>query len=255
MTIRQHFITLFNLLWIGGCALALVFQTRLMVGLPTTPGWLDGLIFGSTVFGYYCTHPLPVYRTMAWLLAAGAMGCFLWLDRTTQWLAIGPALLWAAYYGLQRPGRSGLRTLPAAKPVVIALAWAWVTVWLPARQLLWPLFAARATFIFALALAYDLTDLAYDRRHQLTTLVNKIGEPRAYRIIYMALALATLWVGFGFLLKIVSLPVSVAIWATYLVTPFALHLILHSTAKVAWQKVAIDALMVLQAVLVWLTLR
>ncbi len=255
MTIRQHFTTLFNLLWIGGCALALVIQTRLMVGLPTTPGWLDGLVFGSTVFGYYCTHPLPGYRGLAWMLAAGAMGCFLMLDKTTQWLAVGPALLWGAYYGLQRPGRSGLRTLPAAKPVVIALAWAWVTVWLPARQLLWPLFAARATFVFALALAYDLTDLAYDRRHQLTTLVSKIGESRAHQRIYMALGLATMWVGFGFLLKIISLPVTIAIWATYLITPFALLWVLNSQAQVAWQKVAIDGLMVLQALLVWLALR
>ena len=97
---------------------------------------------------------------LVWLLAIGAGLCFLYVDRPTQWSVLGPALLWGAYYGLQPPGRAGLRTLPAAKPVVIALAWTWVTIWLPARQLLWPMFAARATFIFALALAYDLADLA-----------------------------------------------------------------------------------------------
>ncbi|MEO6036763.1 MAG: hypothetical protein ABIQ93_00030 [Saprospiraceae bacterium] len=255
MTIRQHFTKLFHLLWIGGCALALVFQTRLMVGLPVTPGWLDGFVFGSTVFGYYCTHPTRTYRGLAWFLAGGAGVCFLFLDRDTQWSALGPGLLWGAYYGLRRPGRAGLRTLPAAKPVVIALVWAWVTIWLPAGQLLLPIFVARATFVFALALAYDLTDLAYDQRHHLVTLVSRMGERKAYYLIYAALGLATLFIGLDFLLKNIPLAIAVAIWATYLLTALSLRFIIDSTAKVAWQKVAIDALMILQALLVWLALR
>ncbi len=254
MTIRQHFAALFSLLWIGACVLALVSQTRCMLGQTITPGWLDGFVFGSTVFGYYCTHPLRTYRYLAWALAGGAVICFFALDPFTQLLALGPAVLWGAYYGLQRPGRAGLRTQPVIKPVVIALAWAWVTIWLPAQDWLWPIFLARTSFIFALALAYDLTDLAYDRRYRLTTLVNQVGEQRAHQIIYLVLTFGALCIGLGFLQKNFPLSVAMAIWATYLITAISLRLILRTIPQVTWQKIAIDALMILQALLVWLAL-
>ncbi len=255
MTIRQHFTALFGFLWIGACALALVFQTRLMLGQPVTPDWLDGFVFGSTVFGYYCTHPTQMYRWLAWLLAGWAVICFFLLDAFTQLLAVGPAVLWGAYYGLQRPGRGGLRAQPMIKPMVIALAWAWVTIWLPANDWYWPMFAARTVFIFALALAYDLTDLAYDRHYHLTTLVIMLGERRSYYFIYMALALAGLFIGLGFLQKHFSLPVAIAIWTTYLTTALSLRPVLRSMLAVSWKKIVIDALMALQALLVWLALR
>ena len=252
MTIRPAVTAFWRLIWIGSCALALLLQTRLMVGLPTVPGWLDGFVFGSTVFGYHCTHPRRVCRWLAWGLGAGGGFCFLWLDQATQFSALGPACLWVAYYGLRRPGTTGLRALPVAKPLVIALAWTWVTLWLPTGQPLWPIFLARTAFILALALAYDLTDLAYDRRYQLTTLVGRMGEQRSLRLIMAALTFAALTIGLGFFQKIISLPVTGAIWATYLFTALALPRILRSWSAVTAQKVAIDALMILQALLVWL---
>jgi len=255
MTIRQHFAVLFSLLWIGGCALALVYQTRLMLGMPLAADWLDAFVLGSTVFGYYCTHPLRPYRLLAWVLAGLAGISFLFLPVNIQLLALGPAILWTAYYGLQRPGRSGLRSRPILKPTVIALVWAWVTIWLPAQQWLWPMFAARTAFIFALALAYDLTDMDYDQRYQLVTLVNRVGRRQAFRIIHLVLLVAALCIGLGFLHQDFSLAVAGAIWATYLISALVLRPILDSGASISWQKMTIDALMALQAVLVWLALR
>lgn len=87
MTIRRHLTAIFGLFWIGGCALALMFQTRLMFHLPVSPSWLDGFVFGNTVFGYHFAHRQEGYRAAAWLLGGLGGLCFFWLDRTTQFIA------------------------------------------------------------------------------------------------------------------------------------------------------------------------
>ncbi len=251
MTIWLRFTAFFGLFWIGGCALALVFQTRLLLHLPVSLNCLDGFVFGSTVFGYYCTHPRRGYRWLVWVLGGLGGLCFFGLDRTTQFLALGPALLWGLYYGLQRPGQGGLRRRPVAKPIVIALAWVWVTVWLPAQQWAWAHFVTRAAFIFALALAYDLTDLVYDQHYRLTTLVEKLGHRRAYLLIDSTLAVSMLCVAINFFQQKFSLAAAVAMWGSCLLTVFALRKIVGSTKSVFWKKAAIDALMVWQALAVW----
>lgn len=252
MTIHPHFKAVFHLLWISVCAWALLLQTRLMFHLPTTPNWLDGFVFGSTVFGYHFTHRQRGYRLVAWILGGLAGLCFFWLDRTTQLLALGPLLLWGAYYGLQRPGRFGLRRSPVAKPIVIALTWAWVTVWLPTEQLLGPFFIARALFVFALALAYDVADLTYDQQRNFKTLVGQVGQEHAYWFIYIALMVAALCIGAGYFQQNISLTVAIAIWATYGLTVLMLRRILESPLAIVWQKVLVDGAMVIQAVAVWL---
>ncbi len=252
MTIHPHFRAIFHLLWISVCAWALLLQTRLMFHLPTTPDWLDGFVFGSTVFGYHFSHRQRGYRMVAWMLGGLAGLCFLGLDHITQLLAFGPTLLWAAYYGLQRPGRLGLRRSPVAKPIVIALTWAWVTVWLPTEQLLCPFFIARAFFVFALALAYDLADLTYDQQRNFKTLVGQVGQERAYWFIYIALTVAALCVAVGFFQQNISFAVAIAIWATYGLTVVMLRCILESQVAIVWQKVMVDGMMVLQALAVWL---
>lgn len=255
MTIRQHLMATLGLFWIGGCAVALILQTRVISHLPIAPGWLDAFVLGSTVFGYHFAHRHRAYQTAAWLLGGLSGLCFFWLDRVTQFSALGPLLLWGAYYGLRWPGRAGLRRLPVAKPVVIALTWAWVTVWLPAQQFLWPFFVARAAFIFALALGYDLVDLAYDQRRQFVTLVNQIGPRHTYLLIINALILAAGSIGLLFAQNQLPLTVAAPIWATYLLAALTLLRIVHSTWPVVWQKAGIDALMVLQALVVWLVAR
>jgi len=252
MTICPPFKAIFHLLWISVCAWALLLQTRLMFHLSTTPDWLDGFVFGSTVFGYHFAHGQRGYRMVAWVLGALAGGCFFWLDRTTQLLALGPVLLWCAYYGLQRPDRLGLRRSPVAKPMVIALTWAWVTVWLPTEQFLWPFFFARAAFVFALALAYDLADLTDDQQRNFKTLVGQVGQKRAYWFIYIALSLAALCIGFGVFQQNISFAVAVAIWTTYGWTVVLLRRILESHLAIVWQKIMVDGSMVLQALAVWL---
>ena len=164
------FLLFIRVFFIGVCALAMALQTRMVLGMPLSPGLLDGFIFGGSLFGYYCTHPDRRFRRSAW--AFGFLGglCFLfWVKSAGDVIiALIPMFFWLAYYGFRRPGNAGLRSSLLAKPMTVALAWAWVTVFLPIPieiwHRAWAMFFVRTAFVFALALAYDVSDMGYDRR-------------------------------------------------------------------------------------------
>ncbi len=259
MTLIHSF---FRLFWVACCALTLMAQTRLLVGLSIAPGWLDGFVFGGTVFGYYFTHPNRWYRNLAW--AAGVVGgiCFLiplvaspkLIE--TQFIVLVPVLFWLAYYGFQRPGNAGLRGRPFAKPLTIALTWAWVTVLLPTPLTQWPnlffLLLGRTTFIFALALAYDLCDADYDLRQGLKTLTTKLGFDRSIALIYKSLALAGICVCANLYFNIYDFPKAAGLFVSLGLSAWWLRYLLQKKEWEVWQKSLIDGLMVLQFLLVWL---
>jgi hypothetical protein len=260
---------IFRHLWIGICALSMLAQTRLLLGLPLAPGWLDGFVPGGAVFAYGFTHPDRRVKTAAWL--AGVFGgiCFVLPllstpndNETTATLLSSwqiatcvPAVLWLLYYGLRWPGNAGLRSVPAAKPFVVALAWAWVTVMLPVPHERWGeaagILAGRSAFIFALALAYDLVDLDYDRQHGLKTLAARIGVRKTFLLIFSALLLAALCCCLNFLLHIYAGNMVLALCASLAFSAWWLWIVIEKTHWRGWQKVLIDALMVLQLAAVW----
>lgn len=246
--------------WIGFCAVSLMAQTRLLLDLPLMPGWIDGFVFGGTVFGYYFTHPAPHVRWIAW--GAGLLGgvslLFAWeIYRETPWVAFVPFLLWSAYYGFKRPGNSGLRSRPFAKPLSIALTWAWVTVWLPVSPERWAelllIFLGRASFIFALALAYDLVDLEYDRRHGLRTLTSRLGLERSFALIYKVLIVSGVFVTGNFLLGVYPGDKAAALLFSLLFAAGWMHFVLIKVKNQSLQKPLIDGMIVLQFLMVWAT--
>ncbi len=245
----------FGLCWIGACALTMLAQTRLLLGLSVVPGWIDGFVFGSAAFAYNFTHPDRRLRAGAWILGASGAACLLLLVQARWPVAVFiPVILWLFYYGLQRPGTAGLRGVPAAKPVVVALAWAWVTVLLPLPPERWGeavvVFIGRSAFIFALALAYDLVDLTYDRRFGLITLVGKLGFRKTFLLINSALALAAACCCANFFLKIYGLEMAIALFASLVLSAWWLRLLFQKTIWQGWEKALIDGLMVLQFILV-----
>ena len=246
----------FQLFWIGFCAVAMLAQTRLLLGGAPPSGWLTGFVFGATVFGY--NYAAPRYRRWpAWGMGAAGAACFLKLTLVQQIVALVPLLIWLLYYGLHRPGRAGLRKFPALKPVAIAVAWAWVTVFIPLPPDQWTgaaaLFVGRAAFIFALALAYDLCDLAYDRRQGFVTLVLQIGPRASFRLIDAALLLSAVCVGVNVALQVYALPFALALLFSLALSAAAIHWITPRLPWGDWRKAGIDGLMIVQLVLVWIS--
>ncbi len=251
---------LFQLFWVACCAVTLMAQTRLLLGLPIALGWLDGFVFGGTVFGYYFTHPNRRYRIVAWV--AGVLGGICFLKQLlvsplgSQLILLAPVLFWLAYYGFQRPGVAGLRGHPFAKPVTIALTWAWVTVLLPTAPTQWPgllpLLLGRAAFIFALALAYDLNDSDYDLRQGLTTLTRQLGFDRSFALIYKSLALSGLCVCFNLYFHVYGFSKAAGLFVSLGFSAWWLRYLLGKKTWQIWQKPLIDGLMVLQFLLVCL---
>lgn len=173
-----------------------------------------------------------------------------------EWLGLAPALLWLAYYGFQKPGNAGLRGRAIAKPITIALAWAWVTVLLPTPLELWPkltiLVLGRSAFIFALALAYDLGDMAYDAKQGLNTLVRNLGETRTLILIYKSLLVSGMCVGTNAWFEIYEPLQALGLLVSLLVSAIGLRYLLQKKAWEVWYKPLIDGLMVLQFLLVLL---
>jgi hypothetical protein len=254
--------SLFRLFWVACCALTLMAQTRLLLNLSLTPGWLDGFVFGGTVFGYYWTHPNRMYRNIA--MTAGFFGGICFLIPLiyapdligTQMIVLMPVLFWLAYYGFQRPGNTGLRGLLLAKPLTIAITWAWVTVLFPTSYVQWSslgfLLLGRTAFIFALALAYDLCDTEYDLHHRLNTLTRALGFERSFTLIYLSLALSGVCIYANLHFHIYDAPKALALFTSLGFSSWWLRYLLLKEVWKIWQKPLIDGLMVLQFMLVWL---
>lgn len=250
--------------WIGICALSMLAQTRLLLGLSLAPAWLDGFVLGSAVFAYSFTHSDRRVKAAAWL--AGLLGgiCFFMSlfplaasasVLSWQWAAVAPAAMWLLYYGLRWPGNSGLRGVPVAKPLVVALAWGWVTVMLPAQPEQWGrvggILLGRSAFIFALALAYDVADLDYDRRHGLATLAGRIGMRKTFLLIYSALLLAVICCCANTFLHVYDRQMAFALCASLALSAGWLWFLFQKADWHGWQKLLIDALMVGQFLMVW----
>lgn len=246
----------FQLFWIGACALAMLWQTRLLVPDPTPSNWLAGFVFSATVFGYNFAAS-RWRRRVAWGIGFIGAWCFWHLSLAQQTGAIIPVLIWLLYYDIRHPERAGLRKYPALKPVAIAVAWAWVTVLLPLPINYWAhaavLFCGRAAFIFALALAYDLCDRAYDRRQGFVTLVLQLGPRNTFRLIDAALLLSAVCCFLNFALGYYSSISAVALLISLMISRLAIRTWAATIAWGDWRKVAIDGLMVLQMMLVWIS--
>ncbi len=231
-------------------------QTRLLMDDVGLPPALAGFVFGATVFGYNFTAPNRLRRWPAWGAGLASGYCFFSLTPVQQIAAVLPALIWLLYYDMHSGRSAGLRMHPALKPVAIALAWTWVTVLLPLPLFQWTgaavIFVGRAAFIFPLALAYDLCDRLYDRRHGLVTLVMQLGPSRALRLIDAALLLAALCCGLNAALGVYPTALALALLASLVLSRITIRLVTPKTAWGDWRKVLIDGLMVLQLLLVWM---
>jgi 4-hydroxybenzoate polyprenyltransferase len=218
--IRQGAATVFRFLlysncWIATAALCLSFQTEfLLLGhLSLRP--LHGFIFFGTIF-IYSTHRLVSLKRIHrkdwqerfWYIARGqkwlyiytlfslliATVFYLWLPPKIKYLLLLPGILSLAYvFPVLRGGRR-IRDVHFIKIFLIALVWAWLTVWIPAFDLhlqtqlvLWPMGLERLFFVFAITLPFDIRDLLLDNQQSVKTLPGLIGMSATRRLAFSLL--------------------------------------------------------------------
>ena len=259
LPLMKIFYDLFRIFFIGICAVAMVLQTKAVFGLPLEPGILEGFIFGGTIFGYHFTHPERHFRVIAFGAGAAGALCFVAWARSFHLVLIAafPVLFWLAYYGFRRPGnRVGLRTWAQAKPLTVATAWAWVTVLLPLPTDMWvlaiPVFLTRAAFVYALALAYDFSDMDYDRLKGLSTLAQSMEASSNFSLINWALVLSGVFVALGYFTGVYTSSHVMLICLSLGFSAWFIHFILKKSAWHAFHKTLIDALLPFQSLLILL---
>jgi 4-hydroxybenzoate polyprenyltransferase len=144
------------------------------------------------------------------------------------------------------------------KILVLSATWTLVTVWLPLAEGSWTadstlIVIRRFAFLFALCLLFDIRDATIDEQKGIRTLPVRMGTKNAYRLVYFSL-------GAMVLLSVIALFLQPGDKA--LVHANAMMLSAGATAFMAqWSKnnqteqfylLAVDGMMILQALLVWM---
>lgn len=130
-----------------------------------------------------------------------AIWCFipLWKFDLIQWLLPG-MLLGALYVFPVFPGRRRIRDLGWGKIVVIAIAWGWLTAFIPLYNFVgasWLLSTIhgleRAMFIFLITIPFEIRDIDVDQSVGLRNLPTILGRRRTFILsVFLAFCIVTL---------------------------------------------------------------
>ncbi len=199
---------LYSNLFIGACAVALIFTNQLTAGLPVTFNATCAFVFAATVFTYsalkfrgaesseqltahhhWANQNKALSRFVMWLGALSAGGLFFFMERSAQLITIGLGLFTLFYGFVELPlpaGRRTLREFGLAKTFFVAFVWSVTTVLIPLAAvsgiftashagLLVFLLIRRFLFVAALTMVFDIKDIPADREAKLYTLPMAIG--------------------------------------------------------------------------------
>lgn len=203
-------------IWIALNAVAQVMQTRYLLGGRVQVSPATGLIFFGTLFLYALHRAIGVgqlapftasgrfkviqeHKSHLFLFAAlgiaGALYFFLLFPWSIQWRLVLPGLLALGYVIPLGASGKRLRDLHFLKVFLLALVWAWLTVWLPAAELGagWQrstllMGIERAAFIFALTIPFDIRDMEVDRHIRVRTLPNSLGIAPVMALAFLMMA-------------------------------------------------------------------
>lgn len=256
-------------LWIALGALAAAWQTYHLLQAPINTALL-GFIFCAT-WALYILHrrvgaqrfesnaPLPRFRfitehhylfnVLLLLLLASCVYLFFQLTAVLQYAILAASLPAAGYVFPIWRGRR-LRDLPYLKIILVALVWAYMTVFLPLLDLLpprwiaseWLRLAERALWIFLLVLPFDLRDRQLDQSQSVRTFAN---HPHPALLPAISLVGIALWL---LLCGILYPPHFFTIW---LLSALVLIVLIRQAARgqyVEWT----DGLLLAQAIAVFL---
>lgn len=203
-------LVLYSNAWIALAAVALSLQTVFTYTGKLPLNQLQFFIFTSTLF-VYATHRLValkklessqwqerffyISKAQRWIFAYAILAAlssgvlFFYLSRALQLAIVLPGLLSLAYVFPVLKGKRRIRDIHFLKIFLIALVWAWVTVFLPVIDLdleqdyrLYWIGFERLCFIFAITIPFDIRDLLLDQQQSVKTLPGVIGLKAARQL-------------------------------------------------------------------------
>lgn len=281
----SYFQKIFNLLLYGNffiafCAVAMLWQTELILYQAIQFNYLTIFVFSATLFLYalhrivgiqkvqafkdkyrytiinqYRSHIL-LYAIIGGLLAAWF---FFYLTRTSQLLIIVPAFLSLGYvlpfFGKERR----LRDFDYLKIFLVAIVWAFITVMLPLVEhgtsplsfLSIQLLLERMLFVFAITLPFDIRDLKVDESIEVKTIPAMIGIPLTKGLAAITLLFAFIVSCLLYSAAVYSFSVLVALGISYSTTYFLIH-ICDQTKHDYYFTAIMDGTMIIQFLLVYL---
>lgn len=204
-----HFI-LSHSIFIACCAMALCYQTNVLLHLPQNAN-LYGFVFFSTICSYnfywllskfyfsdrkldvlffkrhisfVCIFLLATSGTLYFLFSLPAILPFI---ITAVFLTLLYSLPLWPFVALKK-----LQPLGFFKTVLLSLTWAYTTTFLPASSMLYQnilpvalLFTARFCFMLLLCIIFDKRDISIDKLHGLRSLATDLSQQQLNTIIHI----------------------------------------------------------------------
>ena len=270
---------LYGNFWIATAAMALTFQTQIILqgAFELTP--LAWFVFFSTFLLYALHRIVGILRLKDFLeierysvinqfrhhiiyyaiaAAIGAVYFFFRLDQKVQLALIIPAILSLGYVFPFFGKKRRLRDFDQIKIYLIALVWSFVTVLLPFIESgqSWNLsiillFIERALFIFAITLPFDIRDLQVDDHSDVKTIPAMIGVIKTKQLAYIILAFTMMLILINYSLFFYDFSIFLGLGVSILSTAW-----LISFSKVDqhdyFYSGVLDGTMLLQFIFVWI---
>lgn len=261
---------IFSAAWIAACAVALCVESTLILQTPM-PSWQVLLFVGTSTFCHYNLHYHyrdryeALSRRDRWsrshqswffpaIVASGLVSLLCLLRFTTlEMLAVAVMVVMSLLYSLPLlPRGFRLKQLGVLKPIILALVWTVMTVWLPSHQadpvLLSLVLGRRFVFMLILCLAFDVRDQGKDEIQGIRTVPVRWGVPFTYRLIDLLLLFFSV---FALLVEWkLNRPLMLfALWASALLTKLAIRATTTRRSELYYLGI-LDGMMIVQALLV-----
>jgi len=261
-------------IFVSLCSVALCYQTVLLLGYNGNV-YLYLLVFFSTLASYNMYWMLSRWRfgtgvhktalkegwsnlIMLILASAGIVVSFLFIPRVWIWLS-GSVLFTLLYslplWPVKIPFR--LKEFGFLKTSLLALAWAYTTVFVPAGLAdaefdirVWMIFLTRFLFMLMLCIMFDSRDAQIDRIHSLKTLATDL-TPSAIKILMLITFTLYMVVGLIFRSVFNDMPQTIAFLAVGMVT-FLVYLRSLKEKGYFFYYFMVDGLMLFSSLLAYL---
>lgn len=214
-------------------------------------------LFSSTVF-LYCIHRIIGIQKMVsyenkgrFLIIneykshilfygiASLIGCCVYVlkfDYNRWFLIIIPSIISILYALPVFPKGKRLRDFGYIKIFLVAIIWAWTTVFIPLfeNQDNWTLTSLltleKMLFIFSITIPFDLRDAQIDRDSNVKTLIHSIGVKNSYRLSYLLLVLSAVLMLMGYFVHLISMQYLAATILSYIGTGIIIKACMYKSA-------------------------